>query len=294
MQKALKSQSPGYFRYMFGDYEITSIYDGYASGDASVYVGQDAGKTEETWKKSFSDIFIKDGKLFTKVAINTFLINTNKDLILIDAGAGTFLGPTEGLTTKNIALSGYTVEEVDVVLMTHLHPDHVGGLTIDGKMTYPNATVYISKADYDFWIKVLPPLNAFLAPYLEKSQCKLFIDGDKIMDGIRGIPLPGHTVGHTGYQISSNDEQIFFWGDIVHDADVQFANMDVEVVLADGNEVRIAQELKTAKETVDKVVKERTLLGSPHLPFPGIGHVVANESATGYRWIPVRYQEINN
>lgn len=287
-----KQQVSGYFRYILGDYEITSIYDGFFSGDASIYVGQEAKKTEEAWKKSFSDTFVKDGKLFTKVSVNTFLVNMGEKLILIDAGAGNAFGPTTGLTAKNLVLSGYNLDDVDTILMTHLHPDHVNGLTIDGKMIFPNATVYVNKADYEFWIKVLPTLKATLNPYIEKNQFKLFNEGEKVIDEVTAIPLPGHTVGHTGYKISSNNEEIFFWGDIIHDPDVQFSNMDVEIVLADRNEIRIQQEIKTAKETVNKVVKEKTLVGGPHLPFPGIGHVVENETGMSYRWIPVHYYEI--
>lgn len=287
-----KNQAPGYFRYMLGRYEITSLYDGYVVGDASIYLGQDEKKTEETWKNSFSDTFVKDGKLFTKAAVNTFLVNTGNELILIDAGAKSPFYPKAGLTTKNMALSGYQMEDVTMVLITHLHPDHVNGLTVDGNMVYPNAIVYINQADFDFWMTKNPNIKAILEPYINKKQCKLFLEGDEISDGIKPIPLPGHTVGHTGYEITSDDETIFFWGDIVHDSDVQFSNMDVEVVLVDRDEIRIKRELKTAKETVEKVVKERKLVGGAHMPFPGIGHLAGNETGTGYRWIPVHYREI--
>lgn len=285
-----KAHSPGYFRYKLGDYEITSIYDGLIPGDASLYVGMEVDEIEKIWADNFSDTFVKDGKIFTTASVNTFLIDTEKELILIDAGAGS-LAPSAGFTAKNINLSGYNVEDITVVLMTHLHPDHVFGLTIDGKMIFPNATVYINKADYNIWINILPNLKDLLQPYLKKNQCKLFNSGDKLVEGITGIPLPGHTVGHTGYEASSNGEKILFWGDIIHDPDVQFYNMDVEIVLVDRNEERIKLELKTAKDTVEKAVIEKTLIGGVHMPFPGIGHVVKNETGSGYRWIPVRYKE---
>jgi glyoxylase-like metal-dependent hydrolase (beta-lactamase superfamily II) len=287
-----KKQAPGYFRFMLGNYQITSIYDGYATGDVSSYFGQETQKTEDVWRNTFSDTFVKDGKTMIKAPSNLFLINNNKELILIDAGSGNSLEKSMGLAPKNIALSGYKTKDVDKILLTHAHPDHANGLTVDGKMIYPNATVYLNKADYDFWIKVTPNLKATFEPYQKKKQLVLFNTGDKITDEVTAVSLPGHTSGHTGYEINSNGEKMLFWGDIIHDAEVQFLNMNVEIILGKYDETRVTEELKTAKEIVDETRKNRELIGGAHLPFPGIGHVVENETKTGYRWIPVHYQEI--
>lgn len=283
-----KDQAPGYFRYMFGNYQITSIYDGYATGDSSSYFGQEPQKTENVWENNFSNTFIKNGKRSIKASSNIFIINTNKELILIDAGSGNSLESSMGFAPKNIALSGYKTKDINKILLTHAHPDHANGLTINGKMIYPNATVYLNKADYDFWIKITPNLIATFEPYQKKNQLVLFNTGDKITDEITAISLPGHTNGHTGYQITSNDEKMLFWGDIIHDADVQFSNMDVEIIMGKYDETRVAQEINTAKEIVDEAAKNKELIGGAHLPFPGIGHVIKNET-TGYQWIPVHY-----
>lgn len=287
-----KKQVPGYFRFMLGNYQITSIYDGYATGDSSSYFGQEPQKTEELWQNTFSDTFVKDGKTMIKAPSNIFLINTKKELILIDAGSGNSLEKSMGLAPKNIALSGYKTKDINKILLTHAHPDHANGLTVDGKMIYPNATVYLNKADYDFWIKVTPNLKAIFEPYQKKKQFVLFNTGDKIINEVTAVSLPGHTSGHTGYEISSNGEKMLFWGDIIHDAEVQLSNMNVEIILGKYDEARVTEELKTAKEIVDQVTKNKELIGGAHLPFPGIGHVVENETKTGYRWIPVHYNEI--
>jgi glyoxylase-like metal-dependent hydrolase (beta-lactamase superfamily II) len=286
---AHKNQAPGYFRFTLGEYQITSIYDGYATGDSSSYFGQEPQKTEAVWVNNFSDTFTRDGKLIIKAPSNLFLINTNKELILIDAGSGNSLEPSMGFAPKNIVASGYKTKDISKILITHAHPDHANGLTIDGKMIYPNATVYLNKADYDFWIMVTPNLKAVFEPYQKKNQFVLFNTGDKITDEVTTVPLHGHTSGHTGYEISSNGEKMLFWGDIIHDADVQLSNMDVEIILGKYDETRVTQEINTAKEIVDKVAKSKELIGGAHLPFPGIGHVIDNETTTGYRWIPVHY-----
>lgn len=284
-----KDQVPGYFRYMLGDFQITSIYDGYATGNSSSYFGQEPQKTEDVWLNNFSDTFTKDGKPTIRAASNIFLINTKKELIMIDAGSGNSLESSMGFAPKNIALSGYETKDIDKIFITHAHPDHVNGLTINGKMIYPNATVYLNKADYDYWINIIPNLKATFAPYQKKGQFILFNTGDKISDEVTTIDLPGHTIGHTGYEITSNGEKMLFWGDIIHDVDVQFSNMNVEIIMGKYNETRVTEELKTAKEIVEKIVLGKELIGGAHLPFPGIGHVVENETKTGYRWLPVHY-----
>lgn len=290
--QSCKNQVPGYFRFMLGSSQITSIYDGYATGDSSSYFGQETQKTEDTWKNTFSNTFIKDEKTMIKAPSNIFLVKTNKELILIDAGSGNSLGKSMGLAPENISLAGYKTKDVDKIFLTHAHPDHANGLTINGRMIFPNATVYLNKADYDFWIKITPNLKETFEPYQKKKQFVLFNTGDQISDEVATVSLPGHTNGHTGYEITSNGEKMLFWGDIIHDADVQFSNMNVEIILGKYNEPRVTQELKTAQEIVGKVTKERELIGGAHLPFPGIGHVIENETKTGYRWMPVHYQEI--
>ena len=127
---------------------------------------------------------------------------------------------------------------------------------------------------------------------MKKNQCIFFKDGDKITDGVKIISLPGHSVGHTGYEVTSNNEKLLFWGDIIHDADVQFLNMNVETVMGKYDEERVTQEINMAKDIVNKVVNEKKLIAGAHLSFPGIGHVIKNKSDTDYRFIPIRYNEL--
>src|SRR5207245_5284729 len=127
-------------------------------------------------------------------------------------------------------IAGYPPAEVDIVLSTHLHSDHVGGLTPqDGKRLFPNADVYVAKAENDFWLspeiaakapKDAQPFfqsaQAIAAPYIKAGKWHTFSGSEPIVDGMQTVPLPGHTPGHTGYEFSSKGQNILSWGDIIH------------------------------------------------------------------------------
>src|SRR6202051_734062 len=151
-------------------------------------------------------------------------------LNLVDAGAGTWWGGGAlGRLADSLRSAGYAPEEVDLVLVTHLHSDHVGGLTTqDGKRVFPNAEIYVAKEDTDFWLspeiaakapKDAQPFfqaaQAIAAPYIKAGKWHTFSGSEPIVDGMQPVPLPGHTPGQTGYEFSSKGQKMLFWGDIV-------------------------------------------------------------------------------
>jgi glyoxylase-like metal-dependent hydrolase (beta-lactamase superfamily II) len=165
----------------------------------------------------------------------TFALTTH--LILVDAGAGTWWGGGAlGRLVGSLRSAGYTPEEVDIVLLTHFHSDHVGGLTApDGKRVFPNAEVYVAKAESSFWLSLeiaakapkdaqpfFRSAQAIAAPYIEAGKWHTFSGSEPIVDGMQIVPLPGHTPGHTGFEFSSKGQKILFWGDVVHAQRVQF------------------------------------------------------------------------
>jgi glyoxylase-like metal-dependent hydrolase (beta-lactamase superfamily II) len=145
----LKTQAPGFFRTRVGDFEVTTLYDGGGAG----------GYTLEMFKGNPKDVVsllqasFADPKQIVG-SVSGFLVNTGEKLILIDAGAGGhWLGPVLGKLAGNLAASGYRPDQVDLILITHLHADHAAGITsLDGKRVFPNADVWVSKADADFWL----------------------------------------------------------------------------------------------------------------------------------------------
>ena len=286
--KIQKTQVPGYYRFMVGNYEVTSIYDGYSNLPLDTYKGIDAANAEAIIKKEYSHISGSGKDFRLKISVNTFLINTGKDLILVDTGSGNSAGPTMGAVKKNIEMAGYKPEDITKIIFTHLHPDHVGGLAEGGKPVYPNAVIYANEKEMDFWINnsgFKKEFKDILNTYKNNKKYKALKDGTEIVPGIKGVLLPGHTIAHMGYEITSNGQKLLIWGDITHGYEVQFANPDVTTAYDyDQNQAK-----ETRKALMKKVSDEGTMTAGSHLPFPGLGHVAPNADGKGYRWIPVQY-----
>jgi glyoxylase-like metal-dependent hydrolase (beta-lactamase superfamily II) len=214
-------QAPGYYRTKVGDFEVTALFDGAAQFDPHWLTAQKA--TLNGMAKSLhGDPHLLD------TGDTGFLVNTGKELILVDAGAGTwFGGGALGRLVNSLRSAGYSPEQVDRVLVTHLHSDHIGGLTTqDGKRVFPNADVFVAKAESDFWLSpeiaakapqdvqpFVQAAQAISAPYLKAGKWHTFSDSDALGDGVRAVSLHGHTPGHTGYEFTSRGQKILFWGD---------------------------------------------------------------------------------
>jgi glyoxylase-like metal-dependent hydrolase (beta-lactamase superfamily II) len=139
-----KSEAPGYYRMMLGDFEVTALSDGTLSmhvADLLTHI------TPKEINDGLARSFQKDP---VDTSVNGFLINTGKKLVLIDTGAGMLFGPTLGKLVANLKASGYLPEQVDEIYITHMHGDHVGGLSADGKMVFPNAVVRASQNEADY------------------------------------------------------------------------------------------------------------------------------------------------
>src|SRR5258706_80425 len=228
-------QVPGFYRQRVGDLEVTALFDGHAVFDPHWLNGTKAtmdGVVEA----------LREDPRLLDVSDEGFLVNTGKQLILVDAGAGTWWGGGAlGRLLGSLRSAGYTPEELDLVLVTHLHSDHVGGLTTDdGKRVFPKADVYVAKAESAFWLspeiaakapKDAQPFfqsaQAIAAPYIKAGKWHTFSGSETIVDGMQLVPLPGHTPGLTGYEFSSKGQQILFWGDIVHAQRVQLHHPEV-------------------------------------------------------------------
>jgi glyoxylase-like metal-dependent hydrolase (beta-lactamase superfamily II) len=136
----VKSQAPGFYRLMLGDFEVTALSDGTNMLAAAKLLQGDPARIEEALKRNYLGDFVETSH-------NSFLVNTGTKLVLIDAGAGSLLGPTTGYLLTNLRASGYRPEQVDEIYLTHLHVDHVGGLVAEGERVFPNAVVRVETRD---------------------------------------------------------------------------------------------------------------------------------------------------
>ena len=289
-----KTQAPGYYRMMLGQFEITALYDGYIGLDRKLL--HNAPETEI--RSLLSRMFITSTQMET--AVNAYLINTGSKLVLVDAGAAKVFGPTLGNVLKNLRASGYDPSQVDAILITHLHGDHMGGLLDDtGKPAFIKATIYVFKAENNFYLspaiaeKAPADMQPYFkmardiaAPYIALGKWKTFEDCNLPIPGIKAIAIPGHTPGHTAFEVSSGDLTLLIWGDLVHSMAVQFSNPDVSIDFDTDQKQAVA----TRKELF-KSVAGRTLVAGMHLPFPGIGRVQA-DGYNRYFWVPIQFFQL--
>lgn len=226
-------------------------------------------------------------------AINAFLIDTGARQVLVDAGSGALLGLGLGKLQENLRAAGYAPEQIDEVLLTHLHPDHFGGLSADGRMRFANAVIRIDRREADFWLDKsnasgvddsvkgsFDGAPASLQPYLAAGRLETFQPGATLEPGITAVDLSGHTAGHTAYRVESHGQTLLLWGDIVHVAAVQLPAPKVTI--------HFDSTPTAAQSTREKVYAEAARQGywvaAAHIAFPGIGHVEAD--GKGYSWKP--------
>lgn len=288
-----KTQAPGYYRMMVGQFEITALSDGYTSLKSSLL--RNLAETEI--QHLLSSMFINGDNMETSV--NGYLINTGSRLVLVDTGAAGLFGKTLGNLLKNLKSSGYEPSQVDAVLITHLHGDHIGGLLDDaGRPAFANATVYLSKAENDFFlsseIDKFPSDKQFYfkmardiaAPYIALGRWKTFDSSELPMPGIKAVAIPGHTPGHTAFEVESGEESILIWGDLIHSMAVQFSKPDTSIEFDVDQKQAIA-----TRTTLLKDLSSRTLIAGMHLPFPGIGKVQMHGDGS-YSWIPINFFQL--
>lgn len=218
-------------------------------------------------------------------SINGFLIDTGSKRILIDTGTGGALGPTTGKLLEHLRAAGCDPAQINEVLITHLHPDHFGGLTHDGKMVFPNAVLRVSAADVGYWVDnaktASADATAALAPYRTAGRLKTFAAGAPLEPGITALDTAGHTAGHSSYLIESDGKKLLVWGDLLHVAAVQFADPNVTIQYDSTPAEAEAQRLKVLADAA----KNGEWIAAAHITFPGIGHVV--KAGNGYAWQPV-------
>jgi glyoxylase-like metal-dependent hydrolase (beta-lactamase superfamily II) len=288
-----EGQVPGYYRMAVGNFELTALFDGRVGLDPRLF----RGLKEADLQARLESMHVPLSAQGVQAAVNAFLINTGSNLVLVDAGAADCFGPASGAMLENLQQAGYRPEQVDTILLTHLHGDHACGLAgPEGTALFPNATLYVPKEEAGFWLsediaaKAPDDLKPFftmarnaVSPYIKAGQFKAFPTGEKILEGVEFVPLLGHTPGHGGYLFSSAEQALLVWGDVVHSHAIQFAFPEVSIEF----DVDRQQAIATRKAILAEAVKSKLWIAGAHLPFPGVGHVRADEA--GYDWVPAEY-----
>ncbi|MEM6394476.1 MAG: MBL fold metallo-hydrolase [Planctomycetota bacterium] len=292
------TQGAGYYRLSLGNVEITVLGDGtFPFEPAHPTIGTNA--SEADFLQALDDAFVPHDHVTGHV--NALLINTGKRLILIDVGCGQAFGPTVGFLRKHLAALGASTADIDTVVITHLHPDHIGGLLTDaGTSWLPNARFVMHEAEQAFWSADTPDVSKMGVPddmktgVTNAAKAALKVIGDKldlisdkrtqIDPALALYHCPGHTPGHTLAGLYGDAGQFGYMADLIHFPAVQFAHPDWHIAFDADPE----QAADTRKRVLDYYVKSRKPLSGSHLPFPGVGHIAKHHDA--YAYVPAIWQ----
>lgn len=276
-------QVPGVFHRRVGDIVVTVLHDGYQDVAMTTVIGLQAEEAVAMLRASFRPA--------RRTAVNTFLIRSGGRIALVDTGCGP-AKPTVGFLQANLAAAGVSPSEIDTILMTHLHPDHFGGLSDgQGKRLFPNAELLLHEDEYAYWhddtamMKVADPkwrqmffgdARAHLAAY--KDQTREFSAGE-VFPGVTAIPLPGHTPGHTGFMVASGGKSLFIWGDIVHVQELQVPRPETTMLV----DVDPPRATETRRRIFDQVAADRQAIAGMHLHFPALAYM--SKEGSGHRLV---------
>jgi glyoxylase-like metal-dependent hydrolase (beta-lactamase superfamily II) len=264
-----------------GRFTITALTDGYADMPYNYFPGRSAHEVEKAANAQFTAR--PSGVRFL---FNQYLVEDGKQRILIDAGAAGSIGET-GHLPQALATLGLKPSQIDAVIVTHMHQDHMGGLVLGGKNNYPNAEVYIDRRDVKHWTDRAKRNGApdFLQPSFKMAEqvVRLYpklqaIDGEReIVPGVSIVDLTGHTPGHIGVRIEDGGKSLIMVSDMVFPV-VHPAATDVFFLFE--------QDQAAAKAMRDRffpqAASEGALIAATHMPFPGLGRVVSDRGQM--RW----------
>jgi len=290
-----RQNGPGFYRMKAGDVTVTLLSDGTFPLSGYPLFGANASEAEVNAALAAS--FISPSKVTAHV--NTLVIESGKDVTLIDAGCGNAFGPTTGHTVPRLVTAGIMPESITKIFITHMHRDHVGGLLVKPiSEIYPKATVAMSTAEHAFWSSDNPVIpnkmdDATKAAFTQSAKDALkaigdrleLVDGEQeIASGVLAVPAPGHTPGHCAVQVGSGSTQLLFIADGVHHAAIQLQHPEWHVAFdADADAAVVSRKMLLDRASADKV-----LISGSHLPFPAFGHM--KTGGTGYEWVPIVWE----
>jgi glyoxylase-like metal-dependent hydrolase (beta-lactamase superfamily II) len=286
------TQSPGVYRYRIGSYELTALYDGIWYRPITDKFIKNAPFDEV--EHALADAYMPPDKLATP--FTTLIVNTGKKLVLIDTGTGGQIAPSAGVLRANLTAAGIDPAAVDLIAISHFHPDHINGIKDkDDDLIFPNAEIMVPAAEWTFW---MDDGNLNAAPTDLKltfrnqrrvfssiaPQVTRFEPNAEVAAGIVALPAPGHTPGHTVFAIHSGDQSLLVLGDTAQHPAVFARHPDWQAAFDLDGTAAVA----TRKKLFDRAAADRMLVTGYHFPFPACGHLI--KTASGYEHVPVEWQ----
>jgi glyoxylase-like metal-dependent hydrolase (beta-lactamase superfamily II) len=285
-------QAASIYRYKVGSYEMTALYDGTWFRKIDDKFVKNASGTEVD--KALADAFLQPGIVPT--SFTALLVNTGSKLILIDAGTAGQLGPATGLMDGALAAAGVEPKQIDTILISHFHPDHINGIKDkDGRKVFANAEIFVPAPEWAYWMD-----DAEMSKAPEGARTgflnvrRIFKDiagevhryepGKELAPGVTSIAAYGHTPGHTSFAVSSGNASMMVLGDVTNHPWLFARHPQWQGIFdTDG-----AMAAETRKRMLDRVAADKMLVQGYHFPFPASGYIV--KSASGYEVAPVTWQ----
>ena len=290
---AAGKQVAAFYRYKVGSYECTSINDGARSFPMPDTFVKNVPKDQAL--AAAEAAYMPKGMV--TVPFNPQIINTGSKLVLIDTGYGPGIAPSVGLLPAGMQAAGIDPKAIDVVVLSHLHPDHINGVkNADGKVAFPNAEIMAPALDWAFWmsddnaakVESNPMMKAYFANTRKilgdiAAKVTKYEWGKEVAPGITALATPGHTPGHSSFAVASGSSKILIQSDVTNIPEFFLRNPDWHVMF-DVDPIKAAE---TRHKFYDMAAAEKATVVGFHFQFPSIGYV--EKAGTGYRLIPVAW-----
>jgi glyoxylase-like metal-dependent hydrolase (beta-lactamase superfamily II) len=287
-------QHPGLYRTRIGGYELTALYDGtwFRKIDDKFVRNASAAEVD----KALTDSFLQPGVLPTP--FTPLLVNTGAKLVLIDAGTGGQFGPTTGHMTGALAAAGVQPSQIDTILISHFHPDHINGIKDkDGRKVFANAEVLVPALEWAHWMddaRMNAAPEGARTPFLNvrrifrdiASEVRRFEPGKEVAPGIVSVAAFGHTPGHTAFAVASGAQSIMVLGDTTNHPWLFARHPQWQGVF----DVDGAMAADTRRRLLDRAAADRMLVHGYHFPFPASGYIA--KTASGYEVVPAMWQPL--
>ncbi len=259
-------------RFMIGDFEVTTILAGTSPRENPQTIFGMNASAEEFAAVSEAN--------FLSTAVSQFfftptVVNTGSQVVLFDTGLN------GAAITEALASAGYTPDQIDIVVLTHMHGDHIGGMMTDGAPTFANARYVTGRAEFDHWAAA--GNEGFDASVRPMAEMMTFIgDGGDVVSGITGMAAPGHTPGHMVYRLDSNGSGLVIFVDLANHPVWSLARPDWEVRF----DADKAQAAASRRNVLGMIAADRIPAIGYHMPFPAVGYVAAGSDGAEFRWVP--------